>query len=49
MDKMGNSHRFDELHILREAVESTNEGFVTIDEDHRVIFFNKAAEKIFGY
>lgn len=49
MDKMGNSHRFDELYILREAVESTNEGFVTIDEDHRVIFFNKAAEKIFGY
>ena len=49
MDKITNSHSFEQLHILREAVESTNEGFVTIDEDHRVIFFNKAAEKIFGY
>lgn len=35
--------------ILREATENTNEGFVTIDQDHRVIIFNKAAEKIFGY
>lgn len=35
--------------ILQGAIENTNEGFVTIDERHRVIFFNKAAEKIFGY
>jgi two-component system sensor kinase FixL len=35
--------------ILRGAIENTNEGFVTIDKDHRVIIFNKAAEKIFGY
>ncbi len=35
--------------ILREATENTNEGFVTIDEHHQVIIFNKAAEKIFGY
>lgn len=35
--------------ILRGAMENTNEGFVTIDEEHRVVIFNKAAEKIFGY
>jgi PAS domain S-box-containing protein len=35
--------------ILREATENTNEGFVTIDEHHQVIIFNKAAERIFGY
>jgi len=35
--------------ILRGAIENTNEGFVTIDENHQVIIFNKAAEKIFGY
>ncbi len=35
--------------ILREAVENTNEAFVTIDENHTVVFFNKAAERIFGY
>jgi PAS domain S-box-containing protein len=38
-----------QLEILRHAVENTNEGFVTIDEGHKVLFFNKAAEKIFGY
>lgn len=38
-----------ELIILQGAIENTNEGFVTIDERHRVIVFNKAAEKIFGY
>jgi PAS domain S-box-containing protein len=35
--------------VLESAVENTNEAFVTIDENHRVLFFNKAAEKIFGY
>ena len=35
--------------VLSKAVDSTNEGFVTIDENHKVVFFNKAAEKIFGY
>jgi two-component system sensor kinase FixL len=35
--------------ILKHAVENTNEAFVTIDEDHKVILFNKAAETIFGY
>ena len=35
--------------ILKNAVENTNEAFVTIDENHRVLFFNKAAEDIFGY
>ena len=38
-----------ELTILQGAVENTNEAFVTIDQDHKVIFFNKAAEKIFGF
>ncbi|MBN1228089.1 MAG: PAS domain S-box protein [Deltaproteobacteria bacterium] len=38
-----------EMLILKNAVENTNEAFVTIDENHTVIFFNKAAEKMFGY
>ena len=50
MGKKGN-HRdqSQEMLILRHAVENTNEAFVTIDENHVVLFFNKAAEKIFGY
>jgi PAS domain S-box-containing protein len=39
----------EELSVLVRAVESTNEGFVTLDEDHKVIFFNRAAERLFGY
>jgi len=39
----------EDLRILTRAVESAGEGFVTIDEDHRVVFFNRAAEKLFGY
>ena len=38
-----------ELAILQGAVENTNEAFVTIDENHRVIFYNQAAEKVFGF
>ena len=38
-----------EFLILRSAVENTNEAFVTIDENSTVIFFNKAAERMFGY
>jgi two-component system sensor kinase FixL len=38
-----------DLLILKHAVENTVEGFVTIDQHHKVIFFNKAAENIFGY
>ena len=38
-----------EIAILTGAVENTNEAFVTIDQNHRVIFFNRAAEQIFGY
>jgi len=37
------------LAILRSAVENTHEAFVTIDDRQKVLFFNKAAEKIFGY
>lgn len=46
-DDLSGSDR--ELIILKGAIENTNEGFVTIDEHHRVIVFNKAAERIFGY
>lgn len=38
-----------EVTILKRAVENTNEAFVTIDRYHKVLFFNRAAEKIFGY
>ena len=38
-----------ELAILKGAIESANEAFVTIDEDHRIVFFNQAAETILGY
>ena len=38
-----------ELVILKGVVENTNEAFVTIDENHKVLFFNNAAERIFGY
>ncbi len=37
------------LTILKTVVENTNEAFVTIDENQKVVFFNKAAEQIFGY
>ena len=37
------------LPILEGAVENTTEAFVTIDENHKVLFFNKAAERIFGF
>ncbi len=36
------------LTILQGAIENTNEGFVTIDENHRVVIFNREAERIFG-
>jgi len=50
MEKKDNhSKQNQEMVILKSAVENTNEAFVTIDENHTVIFFNKAAEKIFGY
>jgi two-component system sensor kinase FixL len=38
-----------DLTLLKGAVENTNEAFVTIDRNHRVLFFNKAAERIFGF
>ena len=38
-----------ELAVLTSAVENTNEAFVTIEENHKILFFNKAAERIFGY
>jgi two-component system sensor kinase FixL len=47
--KGNHSKQNQEMVILKNAVENTNEAFVTIDENHTVIFFNKAAEEIFGY
>jgi PAS domain S-box-containing protein len=38
-----------EVTIIKSAVENTNEAFVTIDRNHKVLFFSRAAEKIFGY
>jgi PAS domain S-box-containing protein len=38
-----------EYQILKGAVENTNEAFVTIDKHSTVVFFNKAAEQLFGY
>ena len=38
-----------ELLILKRAIDNTNEAFVTIDQDHTVIIFNQAAERMFGY
>lgn len=37
------------LTVLRGAVENANEAFITIDEDHKVLFYNQAAQTIFGY
>jgi two-component system sensor kinase FixL len=48
-NKGGHEDEGQVLDILKHAVENTNEAFVTIDENHRVIFFNRAAEEIFGY
>ncbi|MBW2090921.1 MAG: PAS domain S-box protein, partial [Deltaproteobacteria bacterium] len=39
----------DELVILKSAVENANEAFITIDEKHKVVFYNLAAERAFGY
>lgn len=47
--KNASGRRDRELAILEHAVENTNEAFVTIDQDHKVLIFNKAAERIFGY
>ena len=47
--KGNQSKQNQEMVILKNAVENTNEAFVTIDQNHTVIFFNKAAEEIFGY
>jgi len=47
MEDKGNDIK--ELAVLKGAVENANEAFVTIDQNQKVLFFNKAAEKIFGY
>ncbi len=35
--------------ILMSAAEHANEAIVIIDENHKIIFFNIAAEKVFGF
>lgn len=35
--------------LLAVVVDTTDEAVVTVDEDQQIIFFNKGAEKIFGY
>ena len=47
MDNQGDGNK--EVTIIKSAVENTNEAFVTIDQNHKVLFFNRAAEKISGY
>ena len=37
------------LIILKQAVDNAGEAFVTINKNSTVLFFNKAAEKVFGY
>jgi two-component system, LuxR family, sensor kinase FixL len=44
-----NNDEHKDLQVLKHAVDNAVEGFVTINEHHNVIFFNKAAERIFGY
>jgi PAS domain S-box-containing protein len=47
---MADRHQDDkEVALLQSAVENTNDAFVTIDENHQVHLFNKAAERLFGY
>jgi two-component system, LuxR family, sensor kinase FixL len=49
MAEQSTSQDIQELIILQGAVENANEAFITIDEEHRVLFFNRAAEQMFGY
>ena len=49
MKSLDLNYREDELGILRLAVENTREAFVTIDQDHKILFFNRAAEELFGF
>jgi PAS domain S-box-containing protein len=44
-----NEKDFNKLAILKGAVENTNEAFVTIDQSHTVMLFNRAAERTFGF
>lgn len=44
-----NDDNLNELSILKGAVDNANEAFVTIDENSTVLFFNRAAEHMFGY
>lgn len=37
------------LRRYKEVVETATDAVVTIDESHRILFFNKAAEAIFGF
>ena len=48
--RMGAEHiDFQECRMYQGVVESARDAVVTIDENHRIVFFNEAAEKMFGY
>ncbi len=49
MEPAESKYREDELEILKLAIENTTEAFVTIDENQRILFFNRAAERLFGF
>jgi PAS domain S-box-containing protein len=50
MDSETGSHRnIPSDTILWDIVESVTDAVVTIDEDHKVLMCNKAAEELFGY
>jgi PAS domain S-box-containing protein len=42
-------HPFGELLRYKGVVETAQDAVVTIDESHRILFFNRAAEKMFGF
>ena len=37
------------FHAQREALDQAVDSIITIDNEKKVIFFNRAAEKLFGY
>jgi PAS domain S-box-containing protein len=42
-------HRLGELEGYKRVLETARDAVVTIDESHRIVFFNRAAEEMFGF